>query len=102
LHLLVVLAPPEDNTANFVTAVPVRSRHNFLAVLAAVEPLDFPDIRLNSCILELLDRPDHQSRPNLQVIGLLVSLDAVELRFLCWHKQLEHEQPVALGVQVIG
>src|SRR6266403_342779 len=101
-HLLLVLAPAEDDAADAVPAVAARGGDDPLAVLATVEPFDLPDVRLDSGILELADRLDHQSWPELQVVGLLVALEQLELRLLRRHQQLEHEPAPPLAVQVFG
>ena len=40
--------------------------------------------------------------PQLQIVGLLVALQLVELRLLGGHQQLEHEAALALAVQIVG
>src|SRR5215467_11685440 len=100
-HLFVVLASPQDDAADFVATAPVGSCHNLLAVLAAVQSLDLPDVRLHPSGLELLNGPDHQPRAQLPVVGLLVTLELLELRLLRRHQQLEHKQPAALAMQVV-
>jgi hypothetical protein len=55
VNLLIVFTATQDDTSNFVPAIPTRSDHDFLAIFAPVEPLDLPDVRLNSGILELLN-----------------------------------------------
>src|SRR5712664_2124703 len=90
-HLLLVLAPAEDDAADAIPAATVGGGHDPLAVLPTVEPLDLPDVRLDSGTLELADRLDHQPWPELQIVGLLVALEQLELRFLRGHQQLEHE-----------
>src|SRR4030095_16906389 len=59
-HLRLVLAPAEDNAADAVPPAAARRSHDLLAVLATVEPLDLPDVRLDAGILELADRPAHE------------------------------------------
>src|SRR6266446_6007595 len=101
-HLLLVLAPAEDDAADAIPAATVGGGHDPLAVLPTVEPLDLPDVRLDSGTLELADRLDHQPWPEVQIVGLLVALEQLELRFLRGHQQLEHEPAPALAVQVFG
>ena len=54
-HLCVVLAPAQDDAAHFIPATAARSGHDLHAVLAAVQALDLPDVRLNTRVLKLLD-----------------------------------------------
>src|SRR5438876_3955995 len=84
-HLLVVLAPSQDNAAHPGPATPARGGHDPLAVLAPVEPFDLPDVRLDLGILELLDRLDHQPRTEHGIVGLRVPMEAVELRAVRGH-----------------
>jgi hypothetical protein len=97
----VVLAAAQDDAADLVAAAAPRHRHYLHAVLAAVESLDLPDVGLDADLLQVLDRAHHQAGPDLAVVGLLVALEPLELRWLGRHQQLEHEQPAAL-VQVVG
>ena len=62
-HLFVVLAMPQDDAADFVTTAPMGSRHNFLAILAAVQPPDLAHVRLHLGVLELPDGLDHRLKP---------------------------------------
>jgi hypothetical protein len=45
---------------------------------------------------------DHQARPELEIIGLLVALELIELRLLRRHQELEHEATAVLGSEKIG
>jgi hypothetical protein len=100
--LPVVLAAAENDAADVVTAAIPRCRHDALAVLAAIEALDFPHIRIDAGILELADRLDHQAGPQLDIIGLPAAPEPVELRLLRRHQELEHEATSALGREKIG
>src|SRR5439155_8043530 len=46
-HLFVVLATAQDDAAHLVASALPRRSHHFLAVRSAIEPLDFPDVRLD-------------------------------------------------------
>src|SRR5215813_5842925 len=100
--LLLVLAPTEDDAADTVSAAAARGGDDPLAVLTTVEPFDLPDVRLDPGILELVDRPDHEPWPELQVVGILVTRERLELRLLRRHQQLEHEPAPAPAVQIFG
>src|SRR5262245_14493864 len=60
-HLFVVFATPQDDAVDLVATAPTRGRHNLRAVLAAVQSLDLPYVRLYLCVLELLDALGHRS-----------------------------------------
>src|SRR5215472_2621190 len=96
-HLLVVLSTAQNDAAYLIAPAATRCSHDLFAVLTAVEPLDFPHIGLHLRILQFLDGLDHQSRTKLQIVGLLVSLEPIELPLLRWHQQLEHETAASLG-----
>ena len=81
-----------DAVADLVPTVAPYCFDDTLAVLAAIEPFDFPDIRLDSGVLQHADGLEHQRRANPQVVGALVCLDAIHLRLRGRHQQLEHEQ----------
>jgi hypothetical protein len=50
------------------------SRRNYpLAILAPVQSLNLPDIRLDPRRLQLFNRPNHQARPLVQIVSLLVA-----------------------------
>src|SRR5215831_14473364 len=100
-HLFVVFATPQDDAADFVATAPTRGRHNLRAILAAVQPLDLPHVRLYLCVLELLDALDHKPGAQLQVVGLLVALKLFKLRLLRRYQQLEHKQAATLTMQVV-
>src|SRR5262249_13900287 len=99
-YFLVVLATTQDNAADLVPALAVGGRDYAGAVFAAVQTLDFPNVRLHARVLQFPDGPDHQPGPQLQVIGLLVAFHAVQLRLLRRHQKLEHEQAIA-AVQIV-
>src|SRR5262245_56557062 len=65
MDLFLILAPAEDDAANVAAAIPPGNGHNLLAVLTAIEPLDFPDIWLDASILKLLDHLHHKTRTQL-------------------------------------
>src|SRR3989442_937281 len=101
-HLLGILASAQDDAAHLVATAPARGGDDPLAVLVPVESLDLPDVGLDLRVLKLLDGLDHQPGPQLQVIGLLVSPEPLELDLLRGHEQLEHESAVTLVVQILG
>src|SRR6516162_1155719 len=100
-HLFVVFAAPQDDAADFVATAPTRGGHNLRAILAAVQPLDLPHVRLYLCVLELLDALDHKPGAQLQIVGLLVALKLFKLRLLRRYQQLEHKQAATLTMQVV-
>src|SRR5919106_4599980 len=101
-HFPVVLAAAENDAADLVAAARPRRRHDRLAILAAIETFDFPQIRIDAGVLELADGLDHQAGPELQIIGFPVALELVELRLLRRHEQLEHEATAVRGGEKIG
>src|SRR5262249_2788875 len=92
---------PQDDAADFAAPAPTRGRHNLRAILAAVQPLDFPHVRLYLCVLELLDALDHKPGAQLQIVDLLVALKLFKLRLLRRYQQLEHKQAATLTMQVV-
>src|SRR5262249_58446058 len=101
-HFLVIFASAQNYAAHFIPGAAPRSGHNLLAVLMAVEPLDFPHVRLNPPVLPLVNGLDHQSRAKPQGVLFLISLDPIELLLLRRNQQLEHESTATLGAQVFG
>src|SRR5499427_4159737 len=57
VDLLVVCTSAQNDAADFVPAAAPGSRHDLLAVFAAVEPFDLPQVRLNTGLLQLFDGP---------------------------------------------
>ena len=78
-NLLIVLTPTQNDTTDLCAAVPARSSHNPFAVLVPVESFDLPYVRLDACVLKLLDGLRHQQGAKFQVVGLLVSFQLIEL-----------------------
>src|SRR5207249_8805493 len=97
--LRLVLAPAEDDAANLAPSVAARRGDDPLAVLSPVESLDLPEVALDARLLHLVDGFDHEARPQLSVVGMLVVADMVELGRRSRYQQLEHVQPAA-GVQI--
>src|SRR5215475_2914980 len=58
-NFCLVLTPPQDDAADFAATASARSGYNLRAVLAAVQSLDFPHVRLHLSVLELPDSLDH-------------------------------------------
>src|SRR5262252_9614212 len=100
-HLFVVFSTPQDDAADIVATALTHGRHNLRAVLAAVQPLDLPHVRLYLCVLKLLDALDHKSRAQLAIVGLLVALELFKLRLLRRYQQLEHKQTATFTMQVV-
>src|SRR5262249_37305083 len=98
----VVLAATENDAANSVTAAGAGGRDNTLAILAPIKPFDLPQIRFHAPILEFANGLDHQTRPQLEIIGSLVAGEPVELHLLGGHKQLEQEAAAAAGSEKIA
>ena len=86
-NLLIVLTPTQNDTTDSCAAVPTRSGNNPFAVLMPVKSFNLPYVRLDACVLELLDGLRHQERAKFQVIGLLVSFQVIELGWLSWYEQ---------------
>src|SRR5207302_6370136 len=90
LDLRLVLAPSEDDAADAGAAgAPCRSDDG-RAVLRAIETLDLPDVGLDACVLELVDRVDHVARAARPIVRALVAMELFELRLLRRHEELEH------------
>src|SRR5262249_11308398 len=97
LDLCAIFATTENNAADAATAVRSRSGDNRLIVLAAIKALDLPYIGFDTGLVQLAHGLDHQTRPDLEIVGLLVPPELVELRLLGWHQKLEHETAAAAG-----
>src|SRR6266853_3158685 len=87
----IVLAPTEDDASDSVPASAAGSSHNPFAVFVTLEPFDLPHVRFNPCILKFLNGLSHQLGTKLQIIGLFISLQAIDLGLLGWDQQFEHE-----------
>src|SRR5215469_3717477 len=59
LHFVIVLAPSQDDAADFIPAILARRRHNPFTILAGIKSLDFPDVWLDTRGLQFLDRLNH-------------------------------------------
>src|ERR1700720_1404517 len=101
-HFLIVLTAAENDATNPIAASRPGRCHNLLAILAPIETLNLPKIRFDAGVLELADSLDHQARPHLAIIDLLIALELVELRLLRRHKELEHEPTAVLVGKKIG
>ena len=99
---MIVLAAAENDATNPIAAGRPSHCYNLLAILAPIETLNLPKIRFDAGVLELADSLDHQARPYLVIIDLLVALELVELRLLRRHKELEHEPTAVLVGKKIG
>jgi hypothetical protein len=95
---LIVFTATQDGTSNVGPAISARGDYDFLAIFTPVEPLNFPNVWLDTGILELLNRSHHQSGTNLRVVGLPISFNRIKLRFLCGYQQLEHEKTLTFRV----
>src|SRR5262245_48212954 len=78
VHFALVFPAAKHNAADLVAAAGSRRRHHRLAVLAPVQALDLPHIGLHARRLELCDGLRHQAWPDLEVIGLLVTIERVQ------------------------
>ena len=87
-----IAAPPEHHTPHVLASASPRRLGDADAVAALVEPLDLPDVRLDAARLELADRVDHESRPQLAVVAVGVAADGRQLLLLGGHQQLEQER----------
>src|SRR5688572_27604017 len=96
LHGCLVGAAPEDDAGDIVPPVRANQLRNLLAVLAGIESLDFPNVRLHTRGVEVLDRPEHESWSNLPVVAALVLTDGLELAGLGRNEQLEKEFAISL------
>ena len=70
------------------------------AVLAPVEALDLPDVRLDAGVLQLAHGPDDELGPQLGVVARAAAADPRELRRLGRHEQLEQEPATAAAQPV--
>src|SRR6266853_378662 len=95
-YFFVVFAAAQNDAAHFFPSAPTRGSHDFFAIFATIESLDFPDIRLDMSLLELLDGPGHQSWAKLKVVGFLVAFDAIELGFFRWYDELKQKLAATL------
>src|SRR5215467_9529144 len=100
-NFCLVLTPPQDDAADFAATASARTRYNLRAVLAAVQSLDFPHVRLHLSVLKLPDSLDHQPRSQLQVVCLFVAFELRKLRLLRRHQQLEHQRAATFTTQVV-
>jgi len=73
-HFLWVFAAAQNDATNLVPTALMRGCNDFLSVLRAVEPFNFPDVCLDTSILEFLNGLDHKPRTNLKVVSIFVSL----------------------------
>ena len=99
--MFIVGATPEHDAADVAASIPARSLDHRHAILSAIEPLDLPDVGLDTRFLQLPDGLDHEHRTHLAVIGASVSTHVIELRRLRRHQQLEHELAIPLA-EVFG
>ncbi len=96
-HGLLVRAAAKDDAADCrAPAAPCRF-DDLLAILATIESLDFPDIRLDPGVLQRVNRLDHQRRTQLAIVRRAVAAETLELRGFRRYQQLEHEQPLVLA-----
>src|SRR5262245_14624783 len=94
---LVVGPAPQDHAYDAVAPVPPGRRRDRLAVLARVDPLDLPDVRLHAGVLQLADRRVHQLGALLRVpLGLAAG--RLDLLGRGGHEELEQE-PAIVFVQ---
>ena len=63
-----------------VAAAPANGRSDSCAVLAAVEPFDFPDVRFHAGILQFVHGLGHQAGAQLDVERLTVHLGELVIR----------------------
>ena len=78
-----------------------RRRDHRLAILAPIETFDLPEIGLDAGRLQLANGLHHQARPDLQIVGLPVALERVELGLFRRDQQLEHEAAAPGALQVV-
>src|SRR5260221_1908579 len=62
-HFAIVLAAAENDATDPVTTAGPRRRDDRLAIFAAIEAFDFPQIRFDAGGLELANGLDHQAGP---------------------------------------
>src|SRR5258708_9315355 len=67
-HLLVVFTSSEDDARDPGPPAAPRDGDDLLTVLAHIEPFDLPDVRVDPCILTLLDRLHPDSRSYVRVV----------------------------------
>src|SRR6266436_10313237 len=66
-HFLFILAATENDTAYFVASAVTSGCYNSLAVLAAVEAFNLPNVRFDVRVLEFFNGMNHKKGPNLRV-----------------------------------
>src|SRR5438874_13474772 len=66
-HLGLVLATPENDTADESAPVGPRCRHDLFAIFASVETLYLPHVRIDAGTLQLVDGADHQLRAQFPI-----------------------------------
>src|SRR5206468_11259192 len=84
--LLIIFAATEYVATNSIPSIAVRGGHDLFTVIAMIESLNFPDIRLDARVLHLSDSLNHQPRTKIQVVSFTVSLEPVELHLLRRHQ----------------
>src|SRR5262245_22548165 len=99
--MALVLPPAEDNASHLTASTAPRRLSHLQTILAAVEPLDLPKVWLNTCILQLPYRLDHQQWAPLQIVTPAVLPHLVQLVWSGGYEQLEHVLAV-MGVEIIG
>src|ERR1700733_4957147 len=97
-----VRAATENDAADIISPAGAGRRCDALAILAPFEPFDFPQIRFDAAVLELLHGFHHQARPQFCVVRLPVAFEHVELHLLWRNQQLEHEAASAMAGEEIG
>jgi hypothetical protein len=102
VNFFLIFAPAKDNAAHAAAPGPPGSSNDLLAILAGIEAFDFPDIRLDARVLELLNGLYHQMRTQLRIVGLLVAIEVGKLLLFGRDQELEHEPALAFVMEIFG
>ena len=86
-------AAAQDDATHSIAAVPPRSHDEIHAIFASIQSLDFPDVRLNASVLELVKGLHHEAVGADPDRKRPFGLEPVHLLRLRDPQQLEHEQP---------
>ncbi len=98
---LFVFAPAEDDACGVVATAFRGGGDDGLAVFAAVEAFDFPDVGIDAGVLQGADGGSHEGRAQGLVVGSFVIIEGGELFFFGRDEQLEHEEAFGFG-EIIG
>jgi hypothetical protein len=73
-HFALVLAVAENDTSDMIAAAAACRRYESFAVLAPIQAFNLPQIWFDAGVLKLLDRFDHQTGPQLAIVGRFIAV----------------------------